>query len=267
MTSTTPALPDIEQPQMPDHSPRVASTMLDCSLDLLTDPVHFYSAAYSSLAGLGDHISRTTLPWPDAMDDPALQNLSCDIFPPSVSAEVSEAQIAHFGRDAIVDPHLLESIKVEDGYTSASSPEYDTASHSRSSSGVDSLVQTIQTKSERRLSSVSSCSFPDPVLSQSSARTKRPQLEQDHYDHNCRRALKPHQCSVASCTKTFHQKSHLEIHIRAHSGYKPFVRWGSLHVRIAQVLKLTPWSVALQGRNVRSKVLAAWKPQGRAFCF
>ncbi|KAI4229307.1 MAG: hypothetical protein L6R36_000959 [Xanthoria steineri] len=132
---------------MPDHSPRVASTMLDCSLDLLTDPVHFYSAAYSSLAGLGDHISRTTLPWPDAMDDPALQDFSSDIFPPSVSAE---AQIAHFGRDAIVDPHLLESIKVEDGYTSASSPEYDTASHLRSSSGVDSLVQTIQTKSERQ---------------------------------------------------------------------------------------------------------------------
>lgn len=253
----TPALPDVEQPQMPDHSPHVASTMLDCSLDLSTDPVYLYSAAYSSLAGLGDQISRTTLPWPDAMDDPALQNFSCDIFPPSVSSEV---QIAHFGGDAIVDPHLFESIKVEDSYTSASSPEYDAASHLRSSSNVDSLVQTIQTKSERRLSSVSSCSFPDPVLSQSSPRTKRPQPEQDHYDHNCRRALKSHQCSVASCTKTFHQKSHLEIHIRAHSGYKPFVRWRSLHVRIAQVLTLTTRSVALQGSNMRSKVLAAWKP-------
>lgn len=248
----TPALPDVEPPQLPDHSPHVASTMLDCTLDLLADPVHFYSAAYSSL----DQISRTTLPWPGATDDPALQNFSCDDCPLSVPSQV---QIAHPGRDAIVDPHLLENIKVENGYSSVSCPEYDTTPDLRSCSSVDSLVQTIQTKSERRLPNLSSGSFSDPALSRSSSRTKTPQPEQDQYDHNCRRARKTHQCSVASCTKTFHQKSHLEIHIRAHSGYKPFVRWGSLHVKTAQVLPLTPRSVALQGGNMRSKVLAAWK--------
>ena len=32
-----------------------------------------------------------------------------------------------------------------------------------------------------------------------------------------------YQCDVPSCAKSFFQKTHLDIHMRAHTGYKPFV--------------------------------------------
>lgn len=37
------------------------------------------------------------------------------------------------------------------------------------------------------------------------------------------RSRKKYQCSVATCSKVFFQKTHLEIHVRAHTGAKPFV--------------------------------------------
>ena len=37
------------------------------------------------------------------------------------------------------------------------------------------------------------------------------------------KARKTYQCSIATCAKLFYQKTHLEIHTRAHTGYKPFV--------------------------------------------
>lgn len=37
------------------------------------------------------------------------------------------------------------------------------------------------------------------------------------------RSRKKYQCSVPSCYKVFFQKTHLEIHVRAHTGAKPFV--------------------------------------------
>ena len=37
------------------------------------------------------------------------------------------------------------------------------------------------------------------------------------------RLKKKYQCHLPSCAKRFFQKTHLEIHMRAHTGYKPFV--------------------------------------------
>src|SRR5205823_2978033 len=34
---------------------------------------------------------------------------------------------------------------------------------------------------------------------------------------------KRYQCSIPGCNKSFYQKTHLEIHTRAHTGVKPFV--------------------------------------------
>lgn len=34
---------------------------------------------------------------------------------------------------------------------------------------------------------------------------------------------KTYQCDLPTCAKLFYQKTHLEIHMRAHTGYKPFV--------------------------------------------
>jgi uncharacterized Zn-finger protein len=37
------------------------------------------------------------------------------------------------------------------------------------------------------------------------------------------KARKRYQCSMPNCNKSFYQKTHLEIHTRAHTGVKPFV--------------------------------------------
>merc|ERR1711881_162310 len=37
------------------------------------------------------------------------------------------------------------------------------------------------------------------------------------------KARKRYQCSMPDCNKSFYQKTHLEIHTRAHTGVKPFV--------------------------------------------
>lgn len=212
-----PSLMNVEPPQMPGLSPQVASRMLDCSLELLTDPDQFKSAD----CGLSDHVNHTALAWPGQNGAPSLRIFPSGIVPLSVPYQI---QIAHLNRDVVVDPKLLESVKLEGGYSCLSGgPEHNTSPEFRSSTCVDSLVQTIQTKSECRRSSLSSHSFSDPALSQSSPRTKTSQPGQHGYEHNSRRARKTYRCNVASCAKTFHQKSHLEIHVRAHNGYKPFV--------------------------------------------
>lgn len=88
---------------------------------------------------------------------------------------------------------------------------------------VDNLMKAIQTKSKvrphqplppidtssgKRTSSDSSRSIssPEPPTSLGS------------------RGGKSYQCDLPSCSKAFTQKTHLEIHKRAHSGYKPYVR-------------------------------------------
>lgn len=58
------------------------------------------------------------------------------------------------------------------------------------------------------------------------------------------RSRKKYQCSVPSCSKVFFQKTHLEIHVRAHTGAKPFVSDSGFHYR-ARRTTLTGWFVAL----------------------
>lgn len=92
---------------------------------------------------------------------------------------------------------------------------------------VDTLVRTIQTKAKPKSrppqetalqfpterastgyndlgESTTSISWEDPSQSMSKSRNK-------------------YQCDIASCAKSFFQKTHLDIHMRAHTGYKPFV--------------------------------------------
>ncbi|KAL8841539.1 MAG: hypothetical protein Q9176_003160 [Flavoplaca citrina] len=122
-----PSLMNAEPPQMPGHSPQVASRMLDRSLELLTDPDLFKSADY----GLSDHVNHTALPWPGRNGAPSLRIFPHGIVPLSVPYQM---QTAHLNREVIVDPELLESVKLEGGSSCLSGgPEYDTSPEFRSS--------------------------------------------------------------------------------------------------------------------------------------
>ena len=88
---------------------------------------------------------------------------------------------------------------------------------------VDALMRTIQTKT--RTPPQHQLSTQRTVNS-----TYRRDLEQpaDLQSWNIplwgnSKSRKRYQCHVPSCAKSFFQKTHLEIHTRAHTGYKPFV--------------------------------------------
>jgi len=55
-------------------------------------------------------------------------------------------------------------------------------------------------------------------------KTTTPPLQEpkDEEARNSLRNRKRYQCSIANCNKSFFQKTHLDIHIRAHTGAKPF---------------------------------------------
>lgn len=97
---------------------------------------------------------------------------------------------------------------------------------------VDALMKVIQVKSEPQ---VKATSVPDRCLMEMPAiplntRTHVANLpdakplnentKEDQVGHDPR---KRHRCTVNGCTKRFSQKTHLDIHVRSHTGDKPYV--------------------------------------------
>lgn len=90
---------------------------------------------------------------------------------------------------------------------------------------VDTLMRTIQTKSGNRRPAA-----PIPDMNNPVERSVRigsdTHIGRDCYNDSNQgfgRSRKQYQCTVPSCSKVFFQKTHLEIHERAHTGSKPFV--------------------------------------------
>jgi hypothetical protein len=78
---------------------------------------------------------------------------------------------------------------------------------------------------------------------------------------------KRYQCTIENCTKSFYQKTHLDIHERAHTGVKPYVS------NILQLVVLNFFSdilfVAVQRTRMWPQFLSAWKSKGKCkakFC-
>lgn len=131
--------------------------------------------------------------------------------------------------------HRSPSVKIEDNsqiqpsqiYHDASTmDDYRTGNSSASDSdqapiifntAVDVLMKAIQTKSEKPAPRQHlPPPLPQPVVvAPPVAPPAEPKVSQ--------KARKRYQCSVPDCNKSFYQKTHLDIHTRAHTGVKPFV--------------------------------------------
>ncbi|KAF2994600.1 hypothetical protein E8E13_002281 [Curvularia kusanoi] len=71
------------------------------------------------------------------------------------------------------------------------------------STDVDTLMKAIQARQ------------PEPK--------QAPQGDKEEGPKSSQKPRKRYQCNMPGCNKSFYQKTHLEIHVRAHTGAKPFV--------------------------------------------
>ena len=127
------------------------------------------------------------------------------------------------------------------------------------STDVDTLMRAIQAKSQTPQRpqqevppKVQDCHQPPP-----SAAVGAHKKVKDGEPKGSSKPKKRYHCSMPDCHKSFYQKTHLEIHTRAHTGVKPFV---SYHIEDFGTTVLT--ISALQGAFLWTTVLSARKPQG-----
>ena len=131
-----------------------------------------------------------------------------------------------------------------------------------SGTDVDTLMKAIQTKSEK-----STPPGPSPVAYQPSIKPCSNPAEQRvrsrgyGFDHGAFKSRKKYQCHIPACGKVFFQKTHLEIHVRAHTGHKPFVS-GVDSLRLYNIADRR--YLDMQRKIMRAAILSIGQPQGRA---
>lgn len=165
-----------------------------------SNPYGFASGNVNGAAMFG------SLSWPAPDMPPSLVRDSSY----SSTSTTSEPQIKM--EDAPVHPSQLY-----DNTSCASPPEYsssldssDDCKPSAFSTDIDTLMRAIQSKQDPKhqiQKTISTCSSSSPT----SDPLQRP------------RSKKRYQCAMPGCDKAFHQKTHLDIHTRAHTGVKPFL--------------------------------------------
>ena len=131
---------------------------------------------------------------------------------------------------------------------------------------VDTLMKAIQSKTQQTKSqpqpnssidqSTSVVGFPAPTslssFSMNNTRTfiehvekeNEQRLTSDGFQDNKTPPKKRYECSIKGCDKSFYQKTHLEIHARAHTGVKPYVSTNLLSTEYQYI------SVTGDGTNV-----------------
>lgn len=94
---------------------------------------------------------------------------------------------------------------------------------------VDTLMRTIQIKTKAKSRTQEDYSPQDSACASYGEENSSPTPAQGEFcsrnssPWSVAKARKTYQCDLPTCAKLFYQKTHLEIHMRAHTGYKPFV--------------------------------------------
>lgn len=218
--------------EVPDDSQQAAHQMFDSAGEGLPGNIACYSIDHG-FSGLDYGVGQAMLPLARS-DDEVVPLRSCYDGNPSPVA--SSWHTSRAGLSAVVAASQdIQNIKIEaealEFYTTprlivAPALNHLPSQAANPGSNVDNLMWTIQLKSQRvprYQASSSASSTSNPTSSAPEIRAAKSQ-QRDRPTHPCRKSRKTYKCSIPSCAKTFYQKAHLEIHIRAHTGYKPFVR-------------------------------------------
>ncbi|KAL8706350.1 MAG: hypothetical protein Q9201_000604 [Fulgogasparrea decipioides] len=180
------------------------------------------------LARLGQ-VSATP-PWTDATDDVVISS-SC--YKHVCSTINSASHVVPSTDPLVVDPYRIQIVQIKGECLDADStldlvltPDQRRCSSTTGefSTNVDSLMRTIQQQSKRPPRHSTSFPTRDLTPPRSSSESETMHAESHRREPKRRKPLQTYQCSEASCAKIFHQRTHLEIHERAHTGHKPFVR-------------------------------------------
>jgi hypothetical protein len=156
-----------------------------------------YNFGFSSNASFGN------LTWPaPAMANPMPHFYSSSMRSESYSSSGSDTYIKM--EEPAQPPHMLFDA---DSYDSSPEPDSEELEEKPAvfSTDIDTLMRAIQSKNDNTESQ------------------QRPVQRPRAADASTNKPKKRYQCDVPDCGKAFYQKTHLEIHTRAHTGIKPFL--------------------------------------------
>jgi uncharacterized Zn-finger protein len=146
---------------------------------------------------------------------------------PSTVPHVREARNAlpSLNRSPSVKPEAQSPIQQNQLFSDGSSDELNSGQTDGALSGVcfstdvDCLMKAIQAKQKNKQPASPKVRATPASFGQPQAHGSQVQLTADGRN----KARKRYLCSIPGCNKSFYQKTHLEIHTRAHTGVKPFV--------------------------------------------
>lgn len=232
----TPMLALEQQQTLPTiMSRRRMAPAFDLSLSLLTNPamnhhVAFYPLDFGLQHGLVGHLDVNAFGSSDIQEPISL--------PPCFTVTHELAQVRE-AQNAIVEVDGSPLVKAE-----SASPEdfglllcndplesLETLAHPQEANfgtDVDVLMRTIQTKTKSRPQQQPTPHAYGASTYRSSSATSigsgsDPERGAEKLRGSAKTMRKRYECDAPSCNKSFFQKTHLEIHMRAHTGYKPFV--------------------------------------------
>jgi len=139
---------------------------------------------------------------------------------PSVKSEASSP---------VLPNQLFNDISAIDEYKQSSgSDSGDSASGINFNTDVDTLMKAIQSKTKPKEQRQQQPTQVLPRHQHVHQHVREYHTHQnakvvDEYARPSQKSRKRYQCSMPDCNKSFYQKTHLEIHTRAHTGVKPFV--------------------------------------------